>query len=221
MKKDREWAFMELGKLFPTYTEMCDGPDNITVMKCELLNKVYDILSQLDEPEVLSQEWIDNNSINASHDGVTEEYVHFVDLKNLIIPKQELPVIPKYVADWIYDLKSKRINLLESIYDFNQYEDINNYMREQGNVLMRAWLDGFTIASEEEELLYYALVKGHELIVDEDDNKYWNCDVSNNDVFPSNRFSQHGRYLTELSQSKWNELGINDSNADFVKVDDC
>ena len=51
VKKNKEWAFIELGKLFPSHAEMYDCPDNITVMKCELLNKVYDILSQLDEPE--------------------------------------------------------------------------------------------------------------------------------------------------------------------------
>ena len=56
MKKDREWVFIELGKLFPSHAEIRDYPDNVTVTKRELLNKVYDILSQLDEPEVLSQE---------------------------------------------------------------------------------------------------------------------------------------------------------------------
>ncbi len=51
VKKNKEWAFIELGKLFPSHAEMYNHPDDITVMKCELLNKVYDILSQLDEPE--------------------------------------------------------------------------------------------------------------------------------------------------------------------------
>ena len=64
--------------------------------------------------------------------------------------KQELPEIPKYVADWIIDLKSKKINLLENIYDFTHGEDIYDYIREQGNLLMRAWLDGFIIANEGE-----------------------------------------------------------------------
>ena len=90
MKKDKEWAFIELGKLFPSHAEMHDFPDDTTVMKCELLNKVYDILSQLDQPETLSQEWIEGNSVYASSDGVTEEYVHVDDLQNLLVPKQEV-----------------------------------------------------------------------------------------------------------------------------------
>ena len=57
MKKNKEWAFIELGKLFPSHAEMHDSPDYTTVAKCELLNKVYDILNQLDEPETLSQGW--------------------------------------------------------------------------------------------------------------------------------------------------------------------
>lgn len=41
------------------------------------------------ETEVLSQKWIDDNSVYASSDGITEEYVHVDDLKELLVPKQE------------------------------------------------------------------------------------------------------------------------------------
>ena len=65
--------------------------------------------------------------------------------------------------------------------------------------------------------LYYALVKGHELI---DTGKvYWDYDKSNDIVFISELYSLPDSFLTEMSKSEWNELGINDSNADFVKVD--
>ena len=69
--------------------------------------------------------------------------------------------------------------------------------------------------------LYCALIKGHEIMVDDDisTSKYWNYDTFNGDLFPSNRSTRDGRFLTEMSKSEWNELGINDSNADFVKVD--
>ena len=70
--------------------------------------------------------------------------------------------------------------------------------------------------------LYYALIKGHELMVDDDTStsKYWNYDTFNGDLFPSNRSTRDGRFLIEMSKSEWNELGINDSNADFVKVEE-
>ena len=73
---------------------------------------------------------------------------------------------------------------------------------------------------EVEESLYHALVKGHELMVDDDTltSKYWNFDTFNGDLFPSNRFTESGRFLIEMSQSEWNKIGINDSNAEFVRV---
>ena len=69
---------------------------------------------------------------------------------------------------------------------------------------------------------YYALIKGHELIDDEGylTCKYWNLSGSNGNLFPSHRIPGYGAYFTEMTKVEWNELGINDSNADFVKVDD-
>ena len=63
-----------------------------------------------------------------------------------------------------------------------------------------------------EEPLYYALVKGHEVIGD--DFKYFNLDVLNDVLFIGSR------RFTETSKSEWNEIGINEDNADFVKVKD-
>ena len=72
-----------------------------------------------------------------------------------------------------------------------------------------------------EEPLYCALIKGHELIIGEDElnYSYWNLDTHDGDVFPSNRCSYRGRFLNEMSKEDWNKIGINDSNADFVEVD--
>lgn len=105
MKKDREWVFIELGKLFPNHAEMYGYSDGIMDMKCELLNKVYDILSQLDEPEVLSAEWIEGNTSPVDDEG--RLYIWKRDLEYLIVPKQELPVVPKHVGDWITKHRGK------------------------------------------------------------------------------------------------------------------
>ena len=53
------------------------------------IRDVQPIINQL-ETEVLSQKWIDNNSVYASSDGITEEYVHVDDLQNLLVPNQEV-----------------------------------------------------------------------------------------------------------------------------------
>ena len=47
------------------------------------------IIKSYQNQEVLSPDWIDSNSVYASADGVTEEYVHVDDLQNLLVPKQE------------------------------------------------------------------------------------------------------------------------------------
>ena len=66
--------------------------------------------------------------------------------------------------------------------------------------------------------LYCALIKGHELI---DTGKvYWDYDKSNDIVLISELYSLPDRFLTEMSKSEWNELGINDSNADFIKMEE-
>lgn len=215
MKRDFEWLKGEIAKRMIELEPY--RADKLRDERYKTLRSVAQKLNQLDEPEVLSQEWVDNNSVNASHDGMTEEYIHVVDLKNLIVPKQDLPVIPKYVADWIESLKSNKIDLLEYVYGFAQGEDINNYMQKQGDVLLRAWLDGYTV---EEEPVYYALVKGHELVTDEGDIacKYWNLRLPTGDVLPSNRYSRQGEFVVKMSKAEWNKLGINDSNADFVEV---
>lgn len=70
----------------------------------------------------------------------------------------------------------------------------------------------------EEEPLYCALIKGHEVITNNDTFKYWNFDTFNNGIFLSNRDYGHERYLTEMSKEDWEKLGINETNANFVKM---
>lgn len=65
--------------------------------------------------------------------------------------------------------------------------------------------------------LYCALIKGHELL--DSDGFYWIYDKYEESVFLSKLYSLHGNFLTEMSKEEWNELGINDSNADFVRVE--
>ena len=47
---------------------------------------------------------------------------------------------------------------------------------------------------------------------------HWNYDKYDDDVFVSRLYPTHDNFLTEMSKSEWNKLGINDSNADFVGV---
>lgn len=46
-------------------------------------------LNQLDEPEVLSKEWIDKDTVYADVKGSTEAFLNRDSVKNLLVPKQE------------------------------------------------------------------------------------------------------------------------------------
>ena len=152
--------------------------------------EILDLINQFDEPEVLSQ---------------------------------ALPVIPKHVADWITQYR-KVFDLYPALKRLENnslmWEKVYKWYRMNTHKFVNAYLTGEY--EVEKEPLYYALIKGHEIMVDDDTStsKYWNYDTFNGDLFPSNRSSRDGRFLIEMSKSEWNKLGINDSNADFVKVEE-
>lgn len=83
--KNIEWAKSQIDLRDTGTTEMEDPQFYVNVG----LRMALDFLEDIDEQEVLSSEWIDNNSVYASFDGLTGEYVHVDDLQNLLVPKQE------------------------------------------------------------------------------------------------------------------------------------
>ena len=114
--------------------------------------------------------------------------------------KQELPVIPKYVADWITQYR-KVFDLYPALKKLENnsliWELVYEWYRMNTHKFVNAYLTGEYEVKKEP--LYYALIKGYE--------------------FPSGLLSLHDGHLTKMTKEDWNELGINDSNADFVKVD--
>lgn len=140
----------------------------------------------------------------------------------------KLPVIPKYVVEYIkwfaqneFDNNIENdvdfiVSLVQIPHEFLGREELEGWLNISGNAhkLIDAYKRGYEV---EEEPLYYALIKGHELMTDECD-KYWNLSTSDGAVFPSDRFSRDSRFLTKMSKEDWREYGINDSNADFVKA---
>ena len=126
-------------------------------------------------------------------------------------------VIPQYVADWITRYREKydlylALRLLEN--NTFVWGQIYEWYRMNTQKFVNAYLTGEY--EVEEEPLYHALIKGHD--VSNSDDIYWNYDKYDNDVFVSRLYPSHDNFLTEMSKSEWNGLGINDSNADFVRV---
>ena len=209
------------------------------------------------ETETLSPKWVDDNSVYASSDGVTEEYVHVDDLQNLLVPKQEevdraykdgyekgkehatkviKPIIPRFVAEWIEEVRKQKKSLVYAIthiYDNNEIdeppvreENILFRWMEQGDneeVFARAWLDGFTV---KEEPKYYAKTK--EIKPPE---KEWLTNLSGPNYYAIDKKGlMLGEFLLDLVGMKteasthtlkyWERHGINDDNADFVEVEE-
>ena len=220
MKKDITWAREQINK----ERDLLNGTryekevDDLTTGILFGLKKALNVINQLDEPEVLSQEWIDEHIDYADVGGDTSVYT-CRRLKSLLVPKQELPVIPKYVAEWITNHREKfdlypALRILEN--NTLVWGEIYEWYRMNTHKFVNAYLTGEY--EVDEEPMYQALIKGHEVADGYD--IYWNCDKSDRGVFVSRLHPLDDNFITEMSKEAWNELGIDDSNADLIKVEE-
>ena len=137
--------------------------------------------------------------------------------------KLETLVVPRDLGEWLqsreiceplvyFSIIGSLFNYWDTTLDPSVFDFISRNKKELIEVILGT--RGYRI----EEPLYHALIKGHELVHDYD--IYWNCDKYDNDVFVSRLHPPLDNFTTELSKEEWNKLGINDSNADFVRADD-
>lgn len=94
------------------------------------------------------------------------------DVNDLIdqLDEPELPVIPQFVADWIEYQKTNRNPLLWAVSEGSKREAIDDWLfpdnyREKVNredLLLRAWLDGYTI---EKEKIYHVLDQNRKVMI--------------------------------------------------------
>ena len=138
--------------------------------------------------------------------------------------KQELPVVPTWFDEWWKDMPKGESHLFYNIGRFQdelfsfETREAYDYITDPGNKKKLLDIIVNELEYEVEEPLYHALIKGHD--VSNSDDIYWNYDKYDNDVFVSRLYPSHDNFLTEMSKKDWNELGINDSNADFIKVEE-
>ena len=187
MKKDIEWLKEEIGDLPITDTVFIS--DGVSYVDSAVsVMSVYDLIDQLEESEVLSQ---------------------------------ELPVIPKYVGDYLEFAKkeSSLIEVMETasvVGGWPAMKEEFDWISANDEVFARAWLDGYRLA---EEPLYYALLTGHELTLD----SYKNLGLyrgTRSPMYISYKHPLNDEFVIKMSKSQWKKLGINDSNANFVKVEE-
>lgn len=145
----------------------------------------------------------------------------------------EILVVPKWFDEWYKTFKGNKTNALyflnrigwgHGLVDYNDKEvkgypdklfDVievyDNYESAKEH-LSKAILFGYEL---EQEPLYYAKIKG--------------CDIL--DIYFYWVFYPHGRYVTVeeeheyggatdmMTKEEWSELGVNDTNADFERVE--
>lgn len=68
-----------------------------------------------------------------------------------------------------------------------------------------------------EKPLYYALVKGHELL--SDSLKYWSCKAYNSGHLLVGSKYPKASCINRMTKNNWNKIGINSSNADFIEME--
>ena len=162
VKKDKDWLNNELEKVIKD-VESDDisfaGKKDYDEGYIDGIRDVQSIVNQLDNQETLSEEWIERNTSPVDDEG--RLYVWKRDLQNAIAPKQELPVIPRFVAEWIEENKKKNRSLvfaITHIYDENEIGKSPKFfiwMETDDNeeVFARAWLDGYTVEEEQKYIV--------------------------------------------------------------------
>lgn len=135
------------------------------------------------------------------------------------------PVIPQFIADWIEQEKkcttfhksfSRAINLVKHDEGWREWEyKVGN---RWSKILATAWIHGYEV---EQPPLYYAKIKGWELT--EGESVFWkSCIITENPMLPrlyTGNKEEDGFVRTKMTIQYWNEVGINNTNADFEKVE--
>lgn len=162
MNKDKEWLRDELMK----FKESTSGGYEDVIGVSHVLR----IIDQLDEPEKLSQEWIEKHRY---HDGDLDAYfIRAESLENLIVAEPKKVVIPQFVADWLKLRKKEFKSITKAVYFLWSYGWDNKthidykmaiWMERNGDAFARAWLDYPNIEVEKEPLYYVKFVGDNEM----------------------------------------------------------
>ncbi|OYQ68280.1 DUF1642 domain-containing protein [Aerococcus sp. 1KP-2016] len=143
------------------------------------------------------------------------------------------PVVPQWFDEWCRSMKyagDKETFILKVMFSVNHYSRYDDYRRDNGFFDK----DQFTYISEnftnvinaiqfgyevDQEPLYYAKIKGWELIHNKWDRSYWNLQDDDLRVDEYGDFEyMESFYKYKMTKEEWNDLGINDTNADFEVV---
>ena len=187
-----------------------------------ILDEMDELIRRAIDAETTSQtiEMLSGMTIEQVVDGFRDG--KFNPKEELIMTNLETLTVPTDLGEW---LQSRRIgdsgvyfstieslfNYWDTVPDTSVFDFISRNKKELIEVILGT--RGYRV----ETPLYCALIKGYELL--DTDRFYWIYDKYEKSVSVSKMHSLHDNFLTEMSKSQWNELGINDSNADFIRAD--
>lgn len=145
------------------------------------------------------------------------------------------PVVPAWFDEW-YKTFNDGGNKAQALYYLNRtgwghalidgnecevegyYDKLEYLLEEYGydnakEYLSKAILYGYEVKSEP---LYYAKIKGWDYLAPS--QCFWSYIPEYGEYIVGSKVHS-SFHLTELTMEEWNELGINDTNADFEKVE--
>ena len=181
VKKDIEWLRDEINELPLMFVgfSVLKQREEFAVDRDDVL----ELINQLDEPEVKQLER-KIKELDSFNDELIRDNNQFRnELDNQEVLSQELPTIPRFVADWIEEVKKQNKSLvfaIAHIYDKNEIDKNPNKEEERiflwmeladnEEVFARAWLDGYTVEKEQK---YYVLnVSGSAILRRNTDKEY-------------------------------------------------
>ena len=193
VKKGIEWLKREIPNL-RGYAVIIDGEDGelepVTTVSME---DIYELINQLDKLEVLSQEWIDEHresTFDLDEDFETV-FIKVEDLQNLLVPKQGLPTIPEFVAEF---LEGKEDYMLYELFD-------DEWLYEEHDQIAKWLYDNDEETNRERELsLALAHIYGYEV---ETEQRYY---VINNDQRMMLVRMMDGKTITEADPFKLEDM---------------
>ena len=115
MKKDIEWLREQIKNEMNGWSG--GNPDYFRGAE-DAYEDVKDWLNQLDEPEVLSQEWVSDNAVVGQYPDGMGHVVPAYKLQNLLVPKQDVPVVPTWFDEWWKDVAKGEASLFHNIERF-------------------------------------------------------------------------------------------------------
>lgn len=128
----------------------------------------------------------------------------------------ETLIVPEELADWITKMHGENISSLRMVHllygETGFKKETDAFIYDNEDKIIEAIIG--TRDYEAGDVLVYALVKGHLLI---QHTKYWNFNTTKREL-SINEKNRYGDIKVAMTESEWNDLGINETNADFKEV---